>query len=114
MCRRHVGTIVVPRMREYAVFWRDSGSPRRLYAGALAVSDDRVRLRGTDGAARVVADLPTTEIAAVDAATGTQPIAGFPSFRLDLQNGRSIVVASAMGAAALLELVETLLANLPG
>ncbi len=98
---------------EYAVFWRDPAKRHSLYAGGLAVRKDAVRLRGSDGGTPVVRDVPGEEIEAISPASGEEPIADFPSFRLDLRSGGSIVLAATTGGAALYEIVGALM-NLIG
>jgi hypothetical protein len=100
-------------MTEYAVFWRDSAVPASFYGGGLAVEADRVSLRGSDGGSRVQRAVPPAELASVGLAGGADSIAGFPTLKLDLCDGSSIVLAVAVGAAALADLLDTLLALLP-
>jgi hypothetical protein len=101
-------------MIEQAVFWRDSAVPGALFAGGIAVEGGRMRLRGSDGRLRVLETLPATQLAGVDAGAGAAAIAGFPSLRLDLRGGRSLVVAAALGMTALTELFANLVSLLPG
>ncbi len=100
-------------MQEHAVFWRDPAESSHLYAGGLAVADDIVQLRGSDGTFPVVKHVPCEEIEAISPVSGEEPIAEFPSFRIDLRNGSSIVLAAAAGGGALYEIVNALL-NLLG
>lgn len=95
-------------MNEYAVFWRDSAEPRSLYAGGLAIGDARIRLRGSAGGTPIVDDVPRESIAAVEPVVEERWIAGFPSFRLDLSTGRSLLLASVVGAGVFVELLDAL------
>jgi len=104
--------IVLGEMREQAVFWRDSAAPGALYGGGVVVEGGRLRLRGSDGRARVVETVTGTDVAAVAPGGGSEPIGAYPSLRLDLRGGRSIVLAAVLGSAALVELVDNLLSLL--
>jgi len=105
--------IVVRMMSEHAVFWTDSAEPGTVFGGGAAVEAGRLRLRGSDGRLRVIETLPAADLAAVDPDSGSETIGGFPTLRLDLAGGRSILVAAALGSAALVELVENLVSALP-
>lgn len=94
-------------MKEHAVFWRSSDDPGSVYGGGVVVEPGRVSLRGSDGRARVVETVSADELAAVGAAD-EESIGGFPSVRLQLRGGRSLVIAAALGAAAVAELVDSL------
>lgn len=100
-------------VEEQAVFWSDSSAPGALYGGGAAVESGYLRLRGSDGRRRVVETVPAAEFAAVATGGDAEPIAGFPSLRLDLHSGRSLVVAAALGSAALAELVDAVLSFFP-
>jgi len=100
-------------MKEHAVFWRDSAAPGMLYGGGVVVDGGRLRLRGTDGRFRVVETVPAADLAAVAPGGSSEPIGEYPSLRLDLRSGRSIVLAAVLGTAALVELVDNLLGLLP-
>ncbi len=99
-------------MEELAVFWRDSGDPGALYGGGAVVEQGQLRLRGSDGRTQVVRTVPATELAGIAPSGHEETIAEFPSLHLDLHNGRSIVVAAALGAAVFGELVESLVSLL--
>ena len=101
-------------MHEYAVFWRDSAEPRELRAGGLAIEGDGLRLRGSDGRSRVVHTVPREELEALAAADDGEAIGEFPTVRLELHDGRSLLVACALGAAALAKLLGMLLPLLEG
>jgi hypothetical protein len=101
-------------MVEHTVFWRDSALPGTVFAGGVAVEGGRMRLRGSDGRLRVVETLPAAELAGVDPGAGAAAIAGFPSVRVELRGGRSLVLAAALGMTALTELLANLSALLPG
>ena len=95
-------------MSEYAVVWRDNEEPHSLYAGGLMIEDNVVRLRGSAGRHPVVCELPREEIASVQRARGQERLGGFPSLRLDLTTGRSLLLASVMGLGVLLDVLEAL------
>ena len=101
-------------MSEYAVVWRDTGEPHCLYAGGLIIEDSGLRLRGSAGQLPVVKELPREEISSVQHVRGPERLGGFPSLRLDLQTGRSLLLASVTGVGVVLEVVETLTNMLPG
>jgi hypothetical protein len=109
MSRRAGRHIVVRIMIEHAVFWKDSRAPGTLFGGGVVVERDHLRLRGSDGHANVVETVPGPELAAVEPDAGAGSIAGFPSLRLDLRNGRSLVLAAALGSTTLVELINNLL-----
>ena len=81
-------------MAEHAVFWRDSAAPGAVFGGGVAVERGRLRLRGSDGRSRIVETVPAAELAAVAPGGDTEPIGEYPSLRLDLRGGRSIVLAA--------------------
>jgi hypothetical protein len=95
-------------MKEFAVVWRDTAEPSSLYAGKLAVAPEGLRLRGCAGRHAVERELPWDEIAAVDRLRGDERLGRFPSLRLQLRGGRSLRLASVMGAAMLAEIVDAL------
>lgn len=101
-------------MVEHTVFWRDSAAPGAVFAGGIAVESDRMRLRGSDGRRRIVETLPATELASLDPSVDVAGIPGFPSVRVELQSGRSLVLAAALGMTALTELLMNLSSLLPG
>lgn len=107
-------TYIVLRIMEHTVFWKDSAAPETLFGGGVAVEGNHIQLRGSDGRSRVIETVPATELAAVGPGTGPDSFPDFPSIRLDLHNGRSLVLAAALGTTALLELLNTLLSLLPG
>jgi len=90
------------------VAWRDSAEPYTLYVGGLAIRDDNVRLRGSAGYEPVVRELSPDAIEAVRPASETEDLGGFPSLRLELGRGRSLLLASVMGIGALSELIDAL------
>ena len=105
--------IVLREMTEHAVFWRDSAAPGAVFGGGVAVERGRLRLRGSDGRSRIVETVPAAELAAVAPGDDSEPIGDYPSLRLDLRGGRSIVLAAVLGTAALVELIDTVLPLLP-
>lgn len=100
-------------MVEHAVFWRDSAIPNALFGGGVTIQGDWLRLRGDDGQGRVSESVHGTELVAVHSGDGAASIGDFPSIRLDLQSGRTLVLAAALGTAALAELVNNLLSLIP-
>ena len=100
-------------MTEHAVFWRDSASPGTVFGGGVVVERGRLRLRGSDGRSRIVETVPAADLAALAPGAGAEPIGEYPSLRLDLRGGRSIVLAAVLGAAALVELLDNVLPLLP-
>ena len=112
-----VSTDASPRARadrfcvsEYAVVWRDMAEPYSTYAGSLLIEEDRVLLRGNAGRVPVVCELPREEISAVRRVRGEQGlgIGGFPSLRLDLSSGRSVLLSSVMGLGVLFDVLDAL------
>ncbi len=101
-------------MSEFAVVWRETGEPHSLYAGGLTVGDNGLLLRGSAGRHPVVRELPREQISSVERLRGQDRLGGFPSVRLDLQTGRSLLLASVMGVGVLFEVIEALTAALPG
>lgn len=99
-------------MSEYAVFWKDSAEPFALYGGGLAIEDDRIRLRGRSGGPLVVQHVPRESVAGIEPAP--DELGGFPSLRLDLHTGRSLLLASVVGVGVLVEVLEALVGALPG
>jgi hypothetical protein len=95
-------------MSEYAVVWRETGEPHSIYAGGLSIETDRVVLRGSAGRHPVVREVPRSEIGAVQRVAGQERLGGFPSLRLDLNTGRSLLLASVMGVGVLFELLDSL------
>ena len=101
-------------MGEYAIVWRDSGEPHRLYAGGLLIEDTGLLLRGSAGRLPVVRELARTEISSVQRVRGQERLGDFPSLRLDLTTGRSLLLASVMGVGVLFDVIEALTTALPG
>jgi hypothetical protein len=101
-------------MSEYAVVWRETGEPDSIYAGGLSIENDRVVLRGSAGRLPVVRELPRSEIGAVQRVNGQERLGGFPSLRLDLNTGRSLLIASLMGAGVLFDVIDALNTALSG
>lgn len=95
-------------MDEYAVAWRDSTEPHTLYVGGLAIDRNGVRLRGSAGYQPVVRELAPVAIEAVRPARRKESLGGFPSLRLELGKGRTLLLASVMGVGALSELIDAL------
>jgi len=102
--RRHI----LSCMEEHAVFWRDSSDPGAVFGGGAVVERGGLRLRGSDGRARVVETVPAGDVEGIEPGAEDDSIAEFPSLRLDLRNGRSIVLAAAVGGAMFAELVDSL------
>lgn len=92
------------------MFWRDSSVPGAVFGGGVVVEGDRLRLRGSDGRDRVVETVPATALAGVAPGDDHEAIADYPSMRLDLRGGRSLVVAAVLGATVLAELADRLAA----
>ena len=101
-------------MEELAVFWRDSGEPDAIYGGGAAIESGRLRLRGSDGRARVVRTVPGADVAVIAPGGADEAIGEFPSVRLELRNGGSIVLAAVVGGAVFARLVESLVSLLSG
>jgi hypothetical protein len=99
---------------EYAIVWKDTDHPHDIYAGGLTIDPDGVRLRGSAGRRAIRHRFRPADIDAVRRAHPEQRIAGFPSFRLDLRSGRTLLLASVTGVGVITEVVETLSAMLPG
>ena len=97
-------------MSAYAVVWRDTAEPNSTYAGSLSIEEDRVLLRGNAGRVPVVCELPREEISAVRRVRGKEGlgIGGFPSLRLDLSSGRSLLLSSVMGLGVLFDVLDAL------
>lgn len=95
-------------MDEYAVAWRDSAEPYTLYVGGLAIDPSGLRLRGSAGYEPVVRKLAPGAIEAVRPARRKEHLGGFPSLRLELGGGRTLLLASVMGIGALSELIDAL------
>ncbi len=101
-------------MSEFAVVWRDTGEPHNLYAGGLMIEDNGLLLRGSAGQLPVVRELAREEISSVQRVRGRERLGEFPSLRLDLTSGRSLLLASVMGVGVLFEVIEALTTALPG
>ena len=95
-------------MEEHAVFWRDLAAPQSIFGGGAIVERDRLWLRGSDGCERVVEAVAADDLAGIAPGAAEEAIAEFPSLRLDLRSGRSIVLAAAIGGAMFADLVESL------
>lgn len=83
--------------RGFAVIWRDSADPGRIYSGELALGSAGARLRGGAGDVHVVRDVRPGEVATVADVEGPGRLAGCPSLRLDLRDGTRLLVAHAAG-----------------
>ena len=101
-------------MGEYAVAWVESDAPNTIYAGGLSLDDGLVRLRGSDGAEQVVRELAPDELVSVHPVRRRERLGGFPSARVDVRRGGSLLVASLVGGGALWEVVDALSALLAG
>ena len=95
-------------MSEYAVVWRETGEPHRIYAGGLTIENDRVVLRGSAGRLPVVREVTRADIEAVQRVNGRERLGGFPSLRLDLAAGTSVLLASVMGLGVIFEVLDSL------
>ena len=91
------GNILSGGAREFAVIWRDSADPGRIYSGELALGSAGVRLRGGAGDVHVVRDVRAGEVATVADVEEDGRLAGCPSLRVDLRDGTRLLVAHAAG-----------------
>lgn len=95
-------------MGEYAVVWVESETPNTIYAGGLSLDEGRVRLRGSAGIGAVVRELEADDVASVRRVGRRERLGGFPSLKLDVRQGGSLLVASVIGGGALWEIVDAL------
>jgi hypothetical protein len=98
----------VRHMSEYAVAWKHTADPFSLYVGGLIVHATGVRLRGSAGYAPVVREFTREEIDAVERVRTEDRLGGFPSLRVSLKGGQSLLIASVTGTLGLSDLIDAL------